>query len=53
MPGKIFYYKCVNAKGNYIRDLVPALNSSNVPGMYDLANDVFYTNAGSGNFTYG
>lgn len=53
MSGKIFYYKCVNGDGDYIRDLVPALNSSNVPGMYDLANDVFYTNAGSGSFTYG
>lgn len=28
-------------------------NSDDKPGMYDLVNDVFYTNAGTGEFTYG
>lgn len=36
-------------KHNY----VPAKNSSNVLGMYDTVSGTFYTNVGSGNFTYG
>lgn len=28
-------------------------NTDEKPGMYDLVNDVFYTNAGTGEFTYG
>jgi hypothetical protein len=36
----------------YIRDFRPAMrNSDDVIGMYDLINDVFYVNAGSGTFT--
>jgi len=36
------------------RDLIPCYrNADNVIGMYDDANDVFYTNAGSGTFTSG
>lgn len=36
------------------RDFIPARrNSDSVLGMYDLVNDVFYTNAGSGSFTAG
>ena len=33
-----------------VRDMVPAKNSSGVIGMYDLVNDVFYTNKGTGTF---
>ena len=36
-----------------IRDFIPCKNSSNVIGMYDTVNDVFYTNAGSGSFVAG
>ena len=36
-------------KHNY----VPAKNSSNVLGMYDTVSGTFYTNVGSGDFTYG
>lgn len=39
--------------GVLIRDLVPCKNASNVIGMYDLVNDVFYQNAGTGNFVAG
>ncbi len=40
--------------GEYKINLVPARrNSDNVLGMYDLTNDVFYTNAGTGTFTAG
>ena len=38
---------------NIVRDFVPVLNSSNVPGLYDLVGNTFYSNLGSGNFTYG
>lgn len=39
--------------GVLIRDLVPCKNASNVVGMYDLANDQFYTNDGTGDFAAG
>ena len=39
--------------GVLIRDLVPCKNASNVVGMYDLVNDAFYQNAGTGDFVVG
>ena len=37
-----------------LRDLVPCYRKSdNVIGMYDIVNDVFYTNAGTGTFIKG
>lgn len=37
-----------------VRDLIPAMRKSDSEvGLYDLVNDVFYTNAGSGTFGYG
>lgn len=36
-----------------VRNYFPAVNSSNVAGMYDLKNKVFYPNAGTGSFTTG
>lgn len=36
-----------------VRDYVPAKNSSGVVGLYDVANSMFYTNAGTGTFTAG
>lgn len=42
------------ADGTLARDFVPVRrNSDNVVGLYDLANDVFYTNAGTGAFIAG
>jgi len=39
--------------GTLVRNYVPALRASDSkPGMYDEANDVFYTNAGTGEFEY-
>lgn len=35
------------------RDFVPAKNSSGTIGLYDLANNTFYGNAGTGSFTAG
>lgn len=40
--------------GETIRDFVPCYRKSDsVAGLYDVINDVFYTNAGSGTFTVG
>lgn len=48
-------YKCKLYNNNYlIRNFVPCYrNSDNEVGMYDLVNGVFYTNQGTGAFTYG
>jgi hypothetical protein len=36
-----------------VRDFIPCYrNSDNEVGLYDLVNDVFYTNQGTGDFTY-
>lgn len=50
---KIYSYR-LSQNGVCVRQFIPVLrNSDSKPGMYDLVNDVFYTNAGSGEFTYG
>ena len=36
-----------------VRDFIPAKDSSGVVGMYDTVNNVFYQNAGTGEFTAG
>ena len=37
-----------------VRDFIPCYrNSDNVVGLYDLVNNTFYTNQGTGLFTYG
>lgn len=59
--GKITYkskakiYSCVvKENGEYIRHLIPCRRlADNVKGMYDIVNDVFYTNAGTGKFLVG
>lgn len=48
---KIYHFKCVEG-GTTVRDMYPAKrDSDSVLGMYDVANNVFYTNNGSGTFT--
>ena len=49
---KIYNVKIYNF-GNLVRNMIPCKNSSNVIGMYDLVNDTFYTNQGTGDFTAG
>ena len=39
---KLYNFKIYD-KQTLVRDMVPAQNSSNVAGLYDLVNDVFYT----------
>lgn len=47
-------YSCqIYDNGTLIRDFVPCKNSGGVFGLYDILNDVFYQNAGSGTFTAG
>lgn len=49
---KIYSYKLYE-NNILVRDMIPALNSSSVAGMYDFVTGTFYTNQGSGSFTYG
>lgn len=48
-------YMCkISEGGNIVRNFIPCYRKSdNVIGLYDLVNGVFYTNAGSGDFTKG
>ena len=47
--GRIFYFI---VPGQF--HLIPVVrNTDDKPGMYDLVNDMFYTNAGTGEFTWG
>lgn len=49
------FYNCIiKDNGVVVRHLIPVVrNSDDKPGMYDLVNDVFYTNQGTGEFTWG
>ena len=48
-------YNCkIYDNDTLVRDFVPAKNTdTNELGLYDLVNDVFYTNQGTGTFAYG
>jgi len=50
--GKI-YNAWIKENGTLVANYIPAKNSSNVVGMYDLVSGQFYTNAGTGDFTAG
>lgn len=51
--GKWFGIKVFDNEGNQRLDLVPALRlSDSKPGMYDSINSQFFTNSGSGEFSY-
>lgn len=52
LKGKVYYCK-VWENGILVRNMIPCKNPSNVAGMYDTVNGVFYTNAGSGTFITG
>lgn len=52
MNGKMYYCK-IYENGSLIRDFIPAKNSAGTVGLYDAADGVFYTNAGSGAFEAG
>lgn len=48
-----FYYCIIKDNNVVVRHLIPVVRiTDNKPGMYDLVNDVFYTNQGTGEFTW-
>jgi hypothetical protein len=52
--GKLYNMRIYSAAGVLLRDFKPCYRKSdNVIGLYDLKNNVFYTNAGTGTFTKG
>lgn len=51
-PVQILLWKMWD-NGVIVRDFVPCKNNNGVYGMYDLANDAFYQNAGTGTFAAG
>ena len=57
-PDNFPYLKMYSTKiynnNTLIRDFIPCFrNSDNEVGMYDIINNIFYTNQGTGAFTYG
>lgn len=49
---KLYFCKIYDSE-ILIRDYVPCKNESGAAGLYDIVNDVFYSNAGTGTFTAG
>lgn len=48
---KLRYFK-VYEGGQLVLDLIPVLDSNNIPCVYDRVNDNFYYNQGTGEFSY-
>lgn len=46
---KIYWFQIYD-NGNLVRDYVPCINASGEVGLYELVNEVFYGNAGNGEF---
>ena len=55
LNGKIYYFKVTDkSTGDLVRNMIPCYRiSDNVIGMYDIVNDVFYTNSINGLFDMG
>jgi hypothetical protein len=50
---RMYYFKIYD-NGTLVRDFVPVKrNSDNVIGLFDIVNNKFYTNKGTGTFTAG
>lgn len=49
---KLYRFSMQDGDGKVVLDLVPVLNTKNVPGMYDKINNQFYENQGDGTFGY-
>ena len=51
---KLYYAKVWNSSNEVVREFIPCYRKSDgVIGLYDLVNNVFYTNAGTGTFLKG
>lgn len=52
--GSMKLYGCqIYNNGTLVRDFIPCKNARGVVGLYDVVNDVFYTDAAGGTFTAG
>ncbi len=52
--GTLKIYSCqIYDNGTLARDFVPCINAEGTAGMYELVDDIFYGNAGSGTFITG
>ena len=49
---RLFYFKLF-VEGTLVRDMIPAKNSNDVVGLYDVANGVFYTSPNGAAFVAG
>ena len=49
---KVYSFKIYD-NGTLVRDFIPCKNPSGVVGLYDLVNDKFYPNSGTGTFIAG
>ena len=52
IEAKLYYFKLF-VEGNLVRDLIPAKDSNDVVGLYDLVNNVFYTSPNGAAFVAG
>lgn len=51
---KIYYFKIWDSSDTLVRSFIPAMRrSDSVVGLYDSVSGSFFTNSGSGSFTYG
>ena len=50
--GNIYYFKMYNG-ANLVRDMVPCKTPQGAVGMYDLQNNQYYSNGGTGAFIAG
>ena len=52
--GRIYYCKIIDKSSDILREFIPCYRKSdNVAGMYDLVNNIFYINNGTGTFIIG
>ena len=51
---KLYKFKIFNNQNNMVREFIPCYRiSDNEIGLYDLVNNIFYTNSGTGDFVKG
>lgn len=52
IQAKLYYFKLF-VEGTLVRDMIPCINPSNVVGLYDLVNNVFYSSPNGAAFVAG
>lgn len=53
LSAKWYRIRLFNNSGVLVRDFIPCKNASDAVGLYDIVNNQFYSNAGTGVFTVG